>query len=479
MLKPTVIYRTISLLIIVMISGLIGVYGEADPLEHEGRASFVVFYDHIDADAMAILSQYDMAIVESKGVQPGQVQALQQGQTQVYAYMSTLQVEADDAYKMDRTRPDDFLYDQGQRVLLENYGDPIGDISQPHFRSVLISTIEERVVRAGYDGVFLDTVGCTESFDDPALNEKLQQGYIEFLGLLKDKFPDLKIIQNRGFKVFKAGSYAYLDYLMYENFSYETLTSGAYYETLVDDINAICSSNPVQVLALAKGEKQVNEAFAKALGWSFYYSNYGSHFSELNQDVMVKAEEALMATGHRQAYTLMDLDLTKDMALERIKMFLLDPKYVEMYDLDKAIVTDARGQPVMVYGDHMMDMAHPAYQAYVLKTFKAKRAQGYTNFKLAYVTACNKLAEGASVTRRSQVRAYQDFLRGLKTYDPAIGLYQIRGFDLLSQELLGLLDGYYWDNFKYDALATSRSLQNKVDLLVGYQKKYKWTIIFK
>jgi len=476
MLKKTFANR-IFLIVLVLSMGMwtFG-YGEAQASTEDSPASFVVYYSRITEETVKHLATYDLAIIEPKATNDTYNSFLKDQGTEIYGYISTLQVETTDDYKVSRMTNEDYLMVDGQRVYIEKYDDYLGDIRRSSFRQVLLDTIDERIVKKGYDGVFLDTVDFTEYFNDADLNHDLQVGFIDFLAELKARFPDLKVFQNRGFKSYKLGGAAYLDYILYEDFRSEKFISNDYYSNLAKEINSLASQHRVKVAALSQKDELKNAQMAHAFNWMYYYSSYDNNYrgveASSGYDFKHTAKVASQQVEHLGPLAYLEKE-----DLHTINLFLLDREVVSDKGLEDAVVRDAQGERVLVYGHYLMDMSSLAYQTYLIEAFNQADLENKEMLRLSYITSAKRVGPGFSVSESQQVSAYMQFMKNIKLLYPDLVLIQERGVDYLSEELAGIIDGLYWNNFDFDQYETNNWLQEKVDQLASFQENYEWLII--
>lgn len=259
-------------------------FGEVVESLNDTAPSFVVYYGEITESSTAVLSTYDIAVVEPKGTTAELNKKISKNGTMLFGYMSTLGVEGYDKYKMSTIKPEDFMVVDNERVHIESFDNYIGDIRSIHFQDMLLELIDKNIVSQGYDGVFLDTVDFTEYFDDPALNNELQLAYIDFLNRLKNEYPDLLVFQNRGFQSYFAGASQYADYLLYEDFRADRVKSYDFYKNLIKRLSVEAKESGSQICALSLQDELSNLNYANDLEWSYYYSSYESNYLSLPQE---------------------------------------------------------------------------------------------------------------------------------------------------------------------------------------------------
>ncbi len=274
-------FKTVFL---VLVLGMVGMnsftYGEAVASLNDTAPSFVVYYGVIEEENIDVIASYDVAVVEPKGTTKDINEAIRDQDTEVFGYLSVMQVEYFDDFKLSAMTDEDFMMENGKKMVREKSGNFIGDMRSENYREMLIAAIEDRIIDKGYDGVFLDTVSYVSRFDDET-NAELEAGFIEFVKTVKKRHPELKIFQNRGFDVYLAGSSEYVDYLLYENFMTERINKYNYYKELVNNLNIAAEASKGKIFALSMQDELTNLISASHLDWSYYYTEYETFYTEI------------------------------------------------------------------------------------------------------------------------------------------------------------------------------------------------------
>lgn len=274
-------FKTVFL---VLVLGIVGMnsftYGEAVASLNDTTPSFVVYYGVIEEENIDVIASYDVAVVEPKGTTKAINEAIRAQDTEVFGYLSVMQVEYFDDFKLSAMTDEDFMMENGKKMVREKSGNFIGDMRSDNYREMLIDVIEDRIIDKGYDGVFLDTVSYVSRFDDET-NAALEAGFIEFVKTVKKRHPELKIFQNRGFDVYLAGSSQYVDYLLYENFMTERINKYNYYKELVNNLNVAADASKGKIFALSMQDELANLNSASHLDWSYYYTEYETFYTEI------------------------------------------------------------------------------------------------------------------------------------------------------------------------------------------------------
>lgn len=234
--------------------------------------SFRVYYGSIDEGIIIEMNKLDMVILESLQINTNQIKEIRE-ETMIFGYLSVIEIANWDRELISKIDEGDYLSLNGQRVSEKDYGNDLGNIDQSHFRQVLLEIIEQRIISKGLDGVFLDTVDWIDYYQslDHEIYRGLKQGYEQLLLSIKQKYPHLLVIQNRGFDSFKDTTNQYVDGLLWENFDIEKYKNAS---KRVDQVKSTAEAQHVTIfLILAKNTRQ-NTEFAKKNKWPAIYKQH-------------------------------------------------------------------------------------------------------------------------------------------------------------------------------------------------------------
>lgn len=113
-----------------------------------------------------------------------------------YAYLSVVEVAKDAAYRAEVAARKIPLLGKNDIWL----GD-FADVSQPTWADFVVNTLAARAAQKGFGGFFLDTADSVELLEKkfPQRGTAFRDGVVALIKQLKAKFPQHKIILNRGF----------------------------------------------------------------------------------------------------------------------------------------------------------------------------------------------------------------------------------------------------------------------------------------
>lgn len=231
--------------------------------------SYKIYYGEIDGKILAEMKKFDMVIVEALHFDKSDVERLKEKKkTKVIGYISLMEIGNWDNEIIASLNSADYLTIDGERVGNDEYQNFLGDISREHYRQTLLNTLENRILAKGMDGVFLDTADWLDQLDDNKIvYEKLVAGYEEFLKDVKLRFPEIIIIQNRGFSCFNKVGYKYIDGFLWEDFNIP-LEENKVFEQRVNELKVLTKEHGIKIFSVSYENDAQNEAFAERMGWT-------------------------------------------------------------------------------------------------------------------------------------------------------------------------------------------------------------------
>lgn len=112
-----------------------------------------------------------------------------------YAYISVIEIAANADYKADVEK-------LGVKTVGQNaiWNSDLVDVSDPKWKTFLIETLAKNAVDKGYEGFFLDTLDSVSLLEKNGVNQDLCRDAMKAIIIgLKEAYPELPIIVNRGF----------------------------------------------------------------------------------------------------------------------------------------------------------------------------------------------------------------------------------------------------------------------------------------
>ncbi len=175
--------------------------------------NFVCYYGQ---DSIADMSEFDIAIVESRNLSKEEIELLKKSGTWVVGYVTI--GEDDTLNKGDGKGPGGYASyyldaDQdGKPDMNPNWKSYYVNAGNPLWQDIIINKRVKEILDKGCDGIFMDTVDTVEIY------QETKDGMIDLIRKIREKYPDIKMVQNRGFGVI-AETAPYIDAVMYEDFS--------------------------------------------------------------------------------------------------------------------------------------------------------------------------------------------------------------------------------------------------------------------
>ena len=241
-------------------------------------ATYRIYYGEIDGKILTDMNKSDMVIVEASLFDKLDVERLKENKkTKVLGYLSVMEIGNWDNEIIASLNSADYLTIDGKRVGDGKNQNFLGDISRTHYRQTLLNTLENRILAKGMDGVFLDTTDWIDQFDDnKAVQEKLVTGYEEFLKEVKSRFPEIIIIQNRGFSCFNKVGYKYIDGFLWEDFK-TPLGENKDFEQRVNELKMLTQEHGIKIFSVSYENEAQNKEFASQMGWT-HLQHDGTHY---------------------------------------------------------------------------------------------------------------------------------------------------------------------------------------------------------
>lgn len=164
---------------------------------------YIVYYGRGQAD---VLQQFDLAIVQPETLSREDLAAMQAAGTKVVVYLSVGEAEGGRSWwpQVDL----DWILGRN-----ENWGSLYVDAREKGWQDLLLDVaIPSMLTEMPYDGLFLDTLDTVDAFPET------KPGMVELVERMRALYPDLILVQNRGFSVLDATG-PFVDAVMFESMS--------------------------------------------------------------------------------------------------------------------------------------------------------------------------------------------------------------------------------------------------------------------
>lgn len=253
-----------------------GDVGEVAKNPLSGVSNYKIYYDAPTPELIESMKGYDLVIVESTYYDAEMVDEIQESGTKVYGYISVMEAANWNQEYMSKFKEEAFYKRDGERVHYAEWDSYLMDISNDHYREVLLAETREQVIDKGFDGVFLDTVGDidNEFWNDPEELANQREGLVKYLEVLK-KEEKISTIQNWGFDTLKTTSVDLVDGIMWEGFTKSVVGNDDWAQDRIAELKAFEASGQVEVLTVSTDRSEENDAYAKSQGFVHYTDKEG------------------------------------------------------------------------------------------------------------------------------------------------------------------------------------------------------------
>jgi hypothetical protein len=232
--------------------------------------SYALYYGSGKAEE---LSRFDVAIVEPAGQQETDVALMKANGTLVLAYVSVTEVAGYDPL-FPLLEPSDWLLDVAGKPLRNDvFNTSLVDLRSSRWQSLLLHRIGSFLTRSGYDGVFLDTIGNTESFGHQV------EAAAALVERMRRMHPDAVLVQNNGLNSLCMETKCWIDGVCWENPSFADSEAAAWNKAVVTRLQVLMESNDIAILLLletGKAEHNSNMRLAERIAADNGFLLYGA-----------------------------------------------------------------------------------------------------------------------------------------------------------------------------------------------------------
>ncbi len=238
--------------------------------------NFVLYYGYKKHEELA---EYDLIIIEAGAHSIEDLKKIRSKKSKTVAYMSFVEI-IPGAMMLSKLEDDDFLKDEkNERLMNYDFGNYIVDIRASIWREYILDKISELIEVLGYDGIFIDTITNIERNDLLwRYNFDLHKSYEALLRDIREKYPEIILIQNNGFNSLIDYSWKYIDYLCWENPPVTVVECKSWFDITVSkliNLKRIAARKDFQIILLEDQNCEPNktEAYAKKMKWLYYKAN--------------------------------------------------------------------------------------------------------------------------------------------------------------------------------------------------------------
>jgi uncharacterized protein (TIGR01370 family) len=197
--------RTIFLfLILALFCGCLSNDSQIEDNTHNNKLNINNFWVYYGSDNIEKISKYDLVIIEPYNYNKEDIKRLKtlNPKIKIIAYLSIGEV--------DKER--DYFKDCKSIIIGKNpnWNSYYVNISSQIWRNIIFNEID-KFINMGFDGIFLATI-------DSAIYTNQKEGIIKLIKDIREEYPNILIIQNRGFEVVDKTA-PYIDAVLFEDFS--------------------------------------------------------------------------------------------------------------------------------------------------------------------------------------------------------------------------------------------------------------------
>ncbi|MDQ0298451.1 endo-alpha-1,4-polygalactosaminidase (GH114 family) [Salibacterium salarium] len=244
-------------------------------------SSFKYYLDEGNSSIEDKMKKQDVVIVEPVVMDEAYIQAAQNSGTLVYGYINSMEADKwkEDLY--EQFNEDDFFVENGKKVYFSEWDSYLMDMTSKHYQDVLLDEVEAEVADKGLDGVFLDTVGNIDSqFEgDPVVLKEQREAMATFMQRIEEKFPRLSISQNWGIDTLVEHTAPYVDFIMWEDFSYSTVNNDAWSEDRMESLKQVRDDYGTEVFTVSFKEKEESRKLAEQHDFKHVHNAEGSYYN--------------------------------------------------------------------------------------------------------------------------------------------------------------------------------------------------------
>ncbi|QDQ00957.1 endo alpha-1,4 polygalactosaminidase [Lysinibacillus fusiformis] len=226
------------------------------------------------------MQKMDLVIVEPIEMQQQYIEAAQEQGALIYGYINAMEADKWNETLYNQLQEDDFYKDEyGKKMYFDEWDSYLMDMTSAHYQDLLLEEIQKQIVDKGLDGVFLDTVGNIDSFLPPEEQVKQNQAMLTFIKKIKQHYNGLSVAQNWGFQTLANYTAPYIDFIMWENFSYDVVGEDDWSLEKIAQLEHIREKFGTQVMTIGFSNETQSRALAEKHHFKFFYNPAGSYYN--------------------------------------------------------------------------------------------------------------------------------------------------------------------------------------------------------
>ncbi len=244
-------------------------------------STYRIYYRKTDKKILEDMSEEDLVIIEGSFFKTSDVDYLKENNTKVIGYLSLMSIGYWDSILIDKLSDSDYLTIDGEKVQSKSSKNFIGAIYEDTYQDALLEVLDERIMSKGMDGVFLDTADWIDYYkDNLELYDELKQGYSDFITKVKEKYPSIIIVQNRGFNTYKDLSCDFIDGILWENFSSPYIDNESSKINRLEDFIDVSKRNKTKVFTISFDDERQSQEFSEKMGWTHLQTEMEDRYSK-------------------------------------------------------------------------------------------------------------------------------------------------------------------------------------------------------
>jgi len=227
------------------------------------------------------MKQMDLVIVEPVVMQQSYIKAAQKQGTLVYGYINAMEADKWNKQLYRKFKATDFYKDKhGKRMYFKQWDAYLMNMNSKHYQEVLLEEINKQVVSKGLDGVFLDTVGDIDVFL-PAKEQKVQNKAMQqFMKKIKQRYNGVSLAQNWGFHTLSKYTAPYIDFVMWEDFSYRVVGKDEWSLQQMKNLKQLRKQYGIQIITVGFKDSAKSRKLAEKNGFKYIHNAAGPYYNK-------------------------------------------------------------------------------------------------------------------------------------------------------------------------------------------------------
>ncbi|WP_301108112.1 endo alpha-1,4 polygalactosaminidase [Sporosarcina sp.] len=226
----------------------------------------------------------DLVIVEPIEMQARYSNEAQENGTLLYGYVNAMEGDKWNKELFEQFVENDFYKDEkGERVYFEQWDSYMMDMTSAHYQELLLKEVDKRIVQRKLDGVFFDTVGNIDSYIAESDKNAQREALVQVMLKIKQQYKDLSIAQNWGFDTLVDYTAPYVDFIMWEDFSYDHVGHEDWSQEKMKELKKVRDEFGTQIMVVAFSENGKSKSLAKKHNFKYMYNPDGSYYNKWHE----------------------------------------------------------------------------------------------------------------------------------------------------------------------------------------------------